>query len=433
DVSANALGSGTLFGRRVEAFSVNPVNSQIVLAAIELGGVWRSNDGGNHWSHVDSLPLTAMDDVKFAPTDPSLVFATGRYDGTSTATGAELYRSTDGGATWTRTTNNACGDAAGHSAHRIAIVGGAPGSVEAWVATDCELLHTTNSGTSWTRVTPQGNAQYWDVKSVGTPPNNIVDTCGATGFARSTNGGTSWSPADLSASNPIRYTGVSNGDGSGYVPCRVTTAPGNTNVVFLTSGIRLGGSNGINKTQILEHDSGGAAGSWVNLNGTNDGNGRPPNVITVPGFDGNANHFELFYANDSRFLHQQCDLTNLGSGTACGAGDGNNGGAFSVYDNSIDGVHHSPDASDIAFGDDGCPFLEGGDGGVFRTSNGCNGSPTFTQSNAGLHGLQSTGMAGSVYSGHTDLYYGTQDNGIFNSGDGGGSWSDRGPDVYGVF
>src|SRR5690242_16539553 len=66
DVSGNSVGSGVLFGGRDEALAVNPVSPNVVLAAVEFGGVWRSNDGGAHWSHVDSLPLTAMDDVEFA-------------------------------------------------------------------------------------------------------------------------------------------------------------------------------------------------------------------------------------------------------------------------------------------------------------------------------------------------------------------------------
>src|SRR5438045_91103 len=81
DVNANGFGSGNLFAGRNEALAVNPVNRQIVLAAVELGGVWRSNDGGANWSHVDGLPLTAMDDVQFAGSDASLVIATGEYDG----------------------------------------------------------------------------------------------------------------------------------------------------------------------------------------------------------------------------------------------------------------------------------------------------------------------------------------------------------------
>ena len=83
DISANGVGSGVLFGGRTEALGVNPVNRSIILAAVEFGGLWRSNDAGAHWAHVDGLPLTAMDDVKFAGSDPGLVVATGEYDGTS--------------------------------------------------------------------------------------------------------------------------------------------------------------------------------------------------------------------------------------------------------------------------------------------------------------------------------------------------------------
>src|SRR5579863_1123497 len=103
DISANAAsnpGTAPLFGGRVEAFSVNPVNPQIVLAATEYGGVWRTVGGGAHWSHVDTLPLTHSDDVKFAKSDPSLVVATGEYDGSSTIHTAVIYRSTNGGTTW---------------------------------------------------------------------------------------------------------------------------------------------------------------------------------------------------------------------------------------------------------------------------------------------------------------------------------------------
>ena len=60
DISGNSVASGVLFGGRNERLAVNPVNGQIVLAAEELGGVWRSDDAGAHWSHVDGLPLTAM-------------------------------------------------------------------------------------------------------------------------------------------------------------------------------------------------------------------------------------------------------------------------------------------------------------------------------------------------------------------------------------
>jgi uncharacterized repeat protein (TIGR01451 family) len=424
DVSANAAtnpGTAPLFGGRVEAFSVNPVNPQIVLAATEYGGVWRTVDGGAHWSHVDGLPLTHSDDVKFAKSDPSLVLATGEYDGSSTTHTAVIYRSTDGGTTWSLASATSCGGNA-RSAHKIGFGSGTPGSLLVVVATDCGLVKSTNSGTTWTDVFPDGvSDQFWDVKILGGGASATIDTCDASGsFFRSTNGGATWT----------QTVGALK---TGSLPCRTATAPRNANVVFLSSFSKTKAGNGLCKGQLFESDNGGA--SFTNLKATSDGNCRPANVITSPGFTGTTpTHFELFFATDTNWIHEHCNLHNLAtSKTACPIGNGNNGGTFSDYDGSIKAVHNGPDSSDLAFGANGCPFLSGGDGGVFSTTNGCATSPTFTQANVGLHALQATGEAGSSYSGHSDLYFSTQDNGIWWTDNGGSSWGEIGPDVYGVF
>jgi uncharacterized repeat protein (TIGR01451 family) len=419
DVSANSVTSGVLFGGRNEATAVNPVNHQIVLAAEEFGGLWKSTDGSAHWAHVDGLPLTAMDDVKFAASDPGLVVATGEYDGSSSNHTAQIYVSTDGGTTWSRANTTTCGGNAARSAHKIAIGTGTPGSLNIFVATDCGLVTSSDSGSTWSNVTPNGiGNQFWGMAISGTGPNFTVDACGGSGFFRSPDGGSTWSQ------NGAALAG-------GALPCRIATAPGNANVVFLASFSAAKASNGLCLGQLLESDNGGT--SFTSLNPTGDGNCRPANVIAAPGFDGTANHFEVFFATDSNWLHQQCDLNNLPGTTACSVGNGSDGGAFSDYDGSIKAVHNSPDSSDLAFGTDGCPFLATGDGGLFSTTNGCTSSPTFTQANVGLHALQATGHAGTSYAGHTDAYFSTQDNGIWNTGDGGSTWQVQGPDVYGVF
>src|SRR5437660_5675575 len=189
DISGDKLTSGTLFGGRPEALAVNPVNRQIVLAAAEFGGLWRSTDAGAHWAHVDGLPLTAMDDVQFAPSDPSLVVATGEYDGASSTVNAEVYVSTDGGNAWTRAATTSCGGSP-RGAHKIGIGAGTPGSLTVVVATDCGLVRSTDSGTTWSDVSPNGvSNQLWDIKIRGTGPNFTVDSCGGSGFFRSTDGG----------------------------------------------------------------------------------------------------------------------------------------------------------------------------------------------------------------------------------------------------
>jgi hypothetical protein len=290
------------------------------------------------------------------------------------------------------------------------------------VATDCGLVKSTNSGTTWTNVNPNGvGNQFWDVKVRGTGPNFTVDTCGVSGFFRSTNGGTTF------AQNAGALVG-------GSLPCRIATAPTNAAVVLLASFSSAPSPvDGLCMGQLFESDNGGT--NFTNLNPTQDGNCRPANVKTAPGFDSVATHFEVFFATDSNWIHERCDLGNLPGSTACPIGNGNNGGSFSDYDGSVAAVHNAPDASDLAFNtaSPSCPFLASGDAGVFSTGNGCANSPTFAPSNTGLHGLQATAHAGSSYSGHTDLYFSTQDNGIWNTTNGGTSWREQGPDVYGVF
>src|SRR5947209_4134373 len=165
DVNPNALSSGTLFGGRVVAFAVNPVNTQIVFAASEFGGLWRSNDHGATWAHVDALPLTAMQDVQYAPSNLNLMVASGNYDGSIDNRGGGIWRSLDGGASWAKAPgSDVCATLAQNNGKKVAIAPGTPGSETVLVGLDCGIARSTDSGGSWSLVHPPGNGQIWDVK-----------------------------------------------------------------------------------------------------------------------------------------------------------------------------------------------------------------------------------------------------------------------------
>lgn len=79
-------------------------HGQRVYAAVEVGGVLRSDDGGKRWALAagsdgnpalsgppEPLVYPDVHDIAVHPADPDLVFA---------ATGGGLYRSDDGGVTW---------------------------------------------------------------------------------------------------------------------------------------------------------------------------------------------------------------------------------------------------------------------------------------------------------------------------------------------
>lgn len=83
----------------VDALAQQPGNPQLLLAAGDgaAAAVWRSVDGGSTWSASSSgLPATALlDGLRFHPAQPATVYAYGRA-----GSGARLWRSTDAGLNW---------------------------------------------------------------------------------------------------------------------------------------------------------------------------------------------------------------------------------------------------------------------------------------------------------------------------------------------
>jgi len=406
------------FGGRVDALAVDPVDAQNVFAAGELGGLWHSTDQGLHWTHVDTLPLFRMRDVEFAPTDSSLVIATGDYDGRQTS-GGGIWRSTDGGATWTKPATADPGCTTEPSAHGVAIAPtGTPGSIRIWVGTTCGIAFSSNSGATWTHFSPTGSGgnQIWDVQARDLGGGVFqVDACGDQSYLRSTTGGAT-AGAYASPGTPV--------PGTGFGPCHLATAPQDANTVYMTYFSNTTPA-GFCQAQIDESTDGGA--TWEQM-GVGDQNCRFPYVVTHPALDGNANNYEVFAGTSVRLVHQTCDST-VAARCAPGAGNWTNIGA---------GGH--PDQSDIAFDTasaNGCPILQSNDGGIDRTTiapASCATMFNWTDSNVGNHGWDIRAFGGTVNAATTDLYFGTQDNGLYYTNDGGATYSQpAGADVYDLF
>jgi uncharacterized repeat protein (TIGR01451 family) len=421
DVNPNSVTSGQLRGGRVVDFSTDPLNPNNVLAASELGGLWRSTNHGASWSHVDQVPLTAMGDVEYSASDPSLVIATGGYDGSIDNRGGGIWRSTDGGATWAKAPgSNVCATMRQNNAHKAAIAPGTAGSLRIYVGLDCGLAISTNSGASWTLSNPSPG-RFWDVQvqQVATPsPHLQVDACGgANVFARSNDGGTTWPT----------ITTIPQG---GFDPCAINVSPNNPNIVFMaTRSPTANPGDGIGETFQFESDDGGA--NWTDLQVSIDGNGRDPNAYALPGFDGVANHIEVFFMTDQVTMRAQCDTNNApacpignpNTNTAnCGAQSTN--GSWLQYDSGISHCAQDPGAFAIDRATN-CPFLHGGDGGIWSTANGCVNTPAWTNADDGLHALWAYQSAATSVPGgslanpapHTSVWLAMQDNGLYCSND----------------
>ncbi len=246
---------------RLSAIAVHPANPSIIYIGAAQGGVWKTVDGGSSWTPLtDQQCSLAMGSIALDPVNPDIVYAgTGEqhFSGDSYY-GCGVLRSADGGATWTRLeasvfTTSAPGPGARVS--RVVIdpaTAGTTTNTTVLVASDFGLYRSTNSGASWTSVLT-GTA----TDLVMDPTNSAVLYAGifADGVSKSIDGGVTWSA--LTTGLPTAGVGRVNLAIAPSAPQTLYAA------VHNTSG---NGLSGIFKTT----DGGNA---WTQLSATNAGCG----------------------------------------------------------------------------------------------------------------------------------------------------------------
>jgi len=94
----------TVTGGRIHDIEALPNDPSTIYAATASGGLWKTTNKGTTWEPLfDDQPVSTFGDVAIAPSDPDVVWAgTGEQNNRqSTSWGNGVYRSTDGGETWT--------------------------------------------------------------------------------------------------------------------------------------------------------------------------------------------------------------------------------------------------------------------------------------------------------------------------------------------
>jgi len=97
------LGPLTVFGGRIKAFDIDPVDPRHMLAGAATGGIWHSEDAGASWAPVnDFLGSLAISSFARDASDPATIYAgTSEYEYTGTQ-GIGVLKSGDGGRSWMR-------------------------------------------------------------------------------------------------------------------------------------------------------------------------------------------------------------------------------------------------------------------------------------------------------------------------------------------
>jgi hypothetical protein len=91
-------------GGRFVDFAVPPLEPTTIYAATGSGGLWKSVNNGTTWESIfDNQPVISIGDIAVAPSDPNVVWVgTGEATSSrSTYWGDGVYKSTDAGKTWT--------------------------------------------------------------------------------------------------------------------------------------------------------------------------------------------------------------------------------------------------------------------------------------------------------------------------------------------
>ena len=90
-------------GGRIDVLTVDPTNQDIIYAGATNGGIFKTTDGGSSWNPIfDDLPYLSIGAITLDPENTDIVYAgTGDRNFTGGSfIGNGIYRSEDGGSTW---------------------------------------------------------------------------------------------------------------------------------------------------------------------------------------------------------------------------------------------------------------------------------------------------------------------------------------------
>ena len=110
NVTMQGSGDMTYSGRAL-AVALDPRDSHTMLLGAAQGGIWISEDGGAHFRSVaDGMPSLAIKVIRFAPSNPDVVYAgSGEPHSKTSLFGMGVFKSTDGGRNWQALPSNGSG------------------------------------------------------------------------------------------------------------------------------------------------------------------------------------------------------------------------------------------------------------------------------------------------------------------------------------
>ena len=186
---ARNIGSATMSGRVSSLAAINQGGKTTVYLGAASGGVWKSSDGGTTFKPVfDKQPVQSIGAVTIDPARPHTVWVgTGEaWTRNSVSAGNGIYKSTDGGASWDHMglgESERIAKIVVNPAASDTVFACAPGKL--WSdSQDRGLYRTANGGKTWTQVLKGSNASTGCSAVTLDPKNPQVMLAGMWDFRR---------------------------------------------------------------------------------------------------------------------------------------------------------------------------------------------------------------------------------------------------------
>jgi photosystem II stability/assembly factor-like uncharacterized protein len=210
------LGGNATSGR-VTGLAADPTNAHVLYAATATGGAWKTTDAGTSWAPLtDNQATLVMGAIAVAPGAPTTIYA-GTGEATNSGDsfyGRGVLKSADGGTTWTLLTGNAGKNEFDRhtiarivvdpsSASTVYVVVCNPGVNGKWFDNDEGVWKSADGGTTWTQTTKNisQSAGFSDLVMDPTNDQVLFAAVGspsgdpANGVYKSTDGGQHWAAA----------------------------------------------------------------------------------------------------------------------------------------------------------------------------------------------------------------------------------------------
>jgi photosystem II stability/assembly factor-like uncharacterized protein len=183
---------------RVQTIALDPTATGTLYAGtltpngVDSVGIFKSTDGGANWTAINdglvdpTLGVSPVDVAVLAidPRNPGTIIAGTRF--------SEIFKSTDGGATWQAKTSGG---------YNLALVLSAvqfdpSGSARIYAASSLGLLRSTDAGENWFQY-GNANVSFFSLVVDPTAPATLyAGNTGGSGIFKSTDGGAHWSTAN---------------------------------------------------------------------------------------------------------------------------------------------------------------------------------------------------------------------------------------------